>query len=251
MGERIGVMGAMSQEVGAIAAAMRTERVVQGGGREFRIGELAGRPIVLAMSRCGKVAAATTAAHMLLEHGASAIVFTGLAGAVEPALRIGDIVIADRLWQHDMDASPIFPRLEIPLTGKSWLAADVAWRERLRVAAEAFAREELVWAVGKERLAELGIDGPRVVVGDVATGDQFIGSAALGAMVRERVPTALCVEMEGAAVAQVCDDHRVPFAAVRTISDTADHAAAPDFERFLTSVTGAYAIGIIGRALRG
>lgn len=66
---------------------------------------------------------------------------------------------------------------------------------------------------------------------------------------RQRVPTALCVEMEGAAVAQVCDDHATPFAAVRTISDSADHAAAPDFERFLTSLTGMYAIGIVGRAL--
>jgi len=247
---RIGIMGAMAQEVGAIAEAMRTERVVHRGGREFRLGELAGRPIVLAMSRCGKVAAATTAAHMLLEHDARAIIFTGLAGAVEPALRVGDIVVADRLWQHDMDASPIFPRLEIPLTGKSWIAADHAWREKLRRAAEALALEELASGPQAAALAALGIRGPRVVVGDVATGDQFIGSPALGAQVRERVPTALCVEMEGGAVAQVCDDHQTPFAAVRTISDSADHAAALDFDRFLTSVTGVYALGVIARALQ-
>lgn len=245
----IGIMGAMAQEVDAIARAMRTSEVQVAGGREFRVGRLGEAPVVLAMSRCGKVAAATTAAHMLLTHGVSAIVFTGLAGAVEPGLRVGDIVVADRLWQHDLDASPIFPRLEIPLTGKSWLGADAAWRTRLERAALAFVAEDLSGGAGAAALARLGIGVPRVVVGDVATGDQFIGNAALGAGVRQRVPTALCVEMEGAAVAQVCDDHATPFAAVRTISDSADHAAAPDFERFLTSLTGMYAIGIVGRAL--
>lgn len=246
----IGVMGAMAEEVRAIAEAMETDRLVTSGGRDFHLGTLGGHNLVLAMSRCGKVAAATTAAHLILDHGAGVILFTGLAGALDPSLRIGDVVIADRLWQHDLDASPIFPPLEIPMTGKSFLRADPAWRERLRVAACEHLEHGLGGRAEAQALRDLGITSPRVVVGDVATGDQFIGSAEAAARVRQRVPSAMCAEMEGAAAAQVCDDHAVPFAAVRTISDSADHDAPVDFARFLSGLTGAYAIGIIGRALR-
>jgi adenosylhomocysteine nucleosidase len=249
----VAVVGAMAEEVHALLAALEGRApVVTSGGREYHRGLLWGTPAVVALSRIGKVAAAATMAELILRFGVRTVLFTGVAGAVDPSLHVGDVVVARRLVQHDMDASPIFPALEIPLLGRSHFDAcpeDSALVER---AARGFVSGALFGTVDEGELAALEITRerpPRVVVGDVASGDRFVSSHAERERLRALIPGLLCVEMEGAAAAQVCFEYGVPIAVVRVISDRADDAAAVDFTRFLR-VAGAISAGIVRDALR-
>jgi adenosylhomocysteine nucleosidase len=249
----IGVVGAMPEEVKAVLAALtECEPAVRSGGREYYAGNLWGTPAVVALSRIGKVAAAATMSELILRFNVRAVLFSGVAGAVDPSLRLGDIVVARRLVQHDMDASPIFPALEIPLLGRSHFDACPEHSARVQEAARAFAQSDLFRDVPAEELAAFGITKdhpPRVVVGDIASGDRFVSSHDERQRLRTRLPGILCVEMEGAAAAQVCYEYGVPIAVVRIISDTADDAAAADFTRFIGRIAGAVSAGILRRAL--
>jgi len=237
----IGVIGAMPEELAAVIEVVHADEVVELGGRRYYRGSYAGEPVVCVVSRIGKVAAAATTAILLERFAPRAIVMTGLAGAVDPRLAIGDIVIADQLIHHDLDARPLFPRHQVPLLGVSELDADRALSDRLAAAAAAF--------VPPPEVTALGITAPRVWRGLVASGDQFFASSEALAALRALLPAALAVEMEGAAVAQVCHEHGVPFAIARVISDTADHRAALDFGRFLRDACGPYARALVGGAL--
>lgn len=247
----IGIMTAMPQEAERLAASLKREREHVHGGRTYFCGTLEDTPVVLVYSRIGKVAAAATAQHLIDVHRVSSIVFTGVAGGLAPGLSVGDVVVADRLWQHDMDASPLFPALEVPLLGVSSFAADRALRERLRLAAEGFVREEFAGAVSARTRGELRLGVPRVVVGDVASGDRFVSTDAERDALRRRVPSAVCVEMEGGAVAQVCHEQEVPLGVVRVISDGADDGALVDFNRFIGEAASVYGLGVVRRFVKG
>jgi adenosylhomocysteine nucleosidase len=245
---KFGILGAMPQEVAWMQRSMTVRRTVEAGLRTFYEGTWAGQEIVLVLSRVGKVSAAATTLLLLERFGCSAIVFTGVAGAVHPGLRVGDIVVADRLIQHDMDARPLFPRFEIPLLGKREFAAP------LHDAAVRAAREYLAHQfridVTDERRSRFGLTEPRVHQGLVVSGDQFLADPARTAALREALPDALCTEMEGAAVAQICHEMgNVPFAVIRVISDQADHSAALDFQRFIDEVAEHVTGGIVHRLL--
>ena len=234
-------MAAMPEELAAIVDEVHADEVVSLGGRSYHRGFYAGEPVIAVVSRIGKVAAATTAAILLERWKPRAIVMTGLAGAVDPRLAVGDIVIADRLIHHDLDARPLFARHEVPLLGITELVADRTLADRLAAAAAAF--------VAPPELVALGVATPRVWRGLVSSGDQFFASADAVAALRALLPETLAVEMEGAAVAQVCHEHGVPFAIARVISDTADHAAAVDFARFLATACGPYARALVAGVL--
>jgi adenosylhomocysteine nucleosidase len=233
----LGIVAAMEQELDAIVATMHVDGVVEVGGRRYHRGHYATEPVVCVTSRIGKVAAATTTAILLERFKPRAVVMTGLAGGVDPRVAVGDIVIADRLIQHDLDARPLFPRYEVPLLGASELRSDRALADRLAAGAARF--------VPPPEVRALGVTAPRVWRGLVASGDQFFASAAAVAALRAELPETLAVEMEGAAVAQVCHEHAIPFAVARVISDTADHAAPVDFTRFLTAACGPYARALV------
>lgn len=226
----IGIIGAMPEELAAVVAAVDAEEIVELGGRRYHRGRYRGEPVTCVVSRIGKVAAAATAAILIERFSPRAIVMTGLAGALDDRLAIGDVVIADRVIQHDLDARPLFPRHEVPLLGVAEIAADPVLSDRLARAAETI-----------EAPAWLALERPRVWRGLVASGDQFFASAEATAALHALLPDALAVEMEGAAVAQVCYEHGVPFAIARVISDTASHQAAVDFARFLREACGPYA----------
>jgi adenosylhomocysteine nucleosidase len=245
----LGILGAMSEEVALLCEHLEQVQESRAGGRTYRAGRLFGTPVVVAFSRWGKVAAATTATHLITVHGVDALLFTGVAGGVDPALRVGDVVVAERLFQHDMDASPLFPPMEIPLLGVSGFAADAHASARLAAAAEAFLGDELAQLVPEAVRRDFRLAAPRVVRGDVASGDRFFAHGGALAALRQRLPSARCVEMEGAAVAQVCHEYGVPLAVVRTVSDAADEAAPVDFPRFVASVASAYSLGIVRRFL--
>jgi adenosylhomocysteine nucleosidase len=205
--------------------------------------------VVAVFSRWGKVAAAATATHVVTSYSATRVIFTGVAGAIDPTLAIGDIVVGTELIQHDMDASPIFPRYEIPLLGKTRIRTDPALCAQLTVAARQFLSDDLKATVPASELAVFNICSPKVRNGLIASGDKFFASAEQIEAVRQRLPGAQCVEMEGAAVAQVCDEYAVSFGIVRTISDTADHNSVHDFPRFSREIAGHYSAGILSRFL--
>jgi adenosylhomocysteine nucleosidase len=206
-------------------------------GREFLHGRLDGHDVVLVRCGIGKVAAATTAAVLLDAFDAAALLFTGVAGGIGAGVRVGDIVVARTLLQHDMDASPLFPRFEVPLTGRARFDADLAWTARLARAGRAVA--------GTRTHARAAA----VHEGLVASGDRFVSTRAESDALRAALPDALAVEMEGAAVAQVCHDFGRPFAVVRTISDRADDAAHGDFLRFAAEVAAPYSRDLVRTAL--
>lgn len=239
----IALVSAMHEELAALLAAMPDEQPVRAAGREFWVGHLGGQRVVAVLSRIGKVAAATTATVLLERFGASAVVFTGVAGGLGEGVAVGDVVVATELLQHDLDASPIFPRYEVPLYGRARFAADGALADALAAAAREALRD-MPTLVGPEAVADFGLLAPSVHRGLIVSGDRFVATAAESAALRAALPDALAVEMEGAAMAQVCHDYGVPFAMVRAISDRADDAAHPDFARFIARVASRYGAAI-------
>jgi adenosylhomocysteine nucleosidase len=233
---RVAIVSAMREELHALHQDLqgtRIERVEHVAGRDFHLGTLHGHDAVLVLAGIGKVAAATTAALLLDRFEVDALLFTGVAGGLGAGVHVGDVVIGDALLQHDLDASPIFPRWEVPLTGKARFAADTHWSDALARAAVA--------TLGKGHAVHRGL---------IVSGDRFVSTAAESAALRALLPDALAVEMEGAAVAQVCHDFGKPFAVMRTVSDRADDSAHIDFPRFVAEVASTLARAIVREALQ-
>jgi len=149
-------------------------------------------------------------------------------------------VVADTLLQHDMDASPLFPRHEVPLYGLSHFAADAALSAQVQAAATS-----VLAHLQRAHLDDFGVRDPQLRRGLILSGDRFVSSAGESGLLQASFPDALAVEMEGAAVAQVCHDFGVPFAVLRTISDRADDAAHVDFNRFIAEVASGYTRAIV------
>ena len=244
----IGIMAAMQEEINTLLRELPAHsEVIDDGQRTYHSGHLWGTPVVAVFSRWGKVAAATTATHLISDFGVEEILFTGVAGAAQPGLKVGDVVVGARMWQHDMDARPLFPRHEIPLLGRSSFASHEKRRHQLHQAATAFLRDDLPTAASAVTRAAFHIQAARAVEGDIASGDKFFADRAELAELHLRLPTVAAVDMESAAVAQVCHEYSVPFTVVRTISDAADESAAHDFPRFLRQVASAYSHGVLKR----
>jgi adenosylhomocysteine nucleosidase len=246
---KVGIMGAMTEEIAAIEKEMGAETATEIGKRKYYEGVLWGTPAVLVFSRWGKVAAGTTATCLIMHFNVNAIIFTGAAGGADSSLSIGDIVVARSLFQHDMNATPLFPRGEIPLLGISAIATNQGLRARAVEAAQLFLVEDLQVEVPTEILQEFCISQPKVVEGEVASGDKFFADKGEIHELKRQWPSVLCVEMEGAAVAQVCYEHQVPFVIIRTISDSTDDTAHIDFQKFVQSVASVYSHGILRRML--
>jgi adenosylhomocysteine nucleosidase len=235
----LAIVSAMHDELRALMPLLRNPRVVRLAGRQFHLGEICGHQVVLVLSGIGKVAATTTAVLLMHEFKVHQLVFTGVAGGLDLGVRVGDVVVARQLLQHDMDASPLFPRFEVPLTGRSRFEADASLTDSLGAAARRCLTEAGA-LIGGDHLASFGIQEPLVHQGLIVSGDCFIASSSQSAALRESLPDALAVEMEGAAVAQACSDFDRPFAVLRTVSDRADDNAHVDFTRFITEVASVY-----------
>lgn len=236
------ILSALAEEQQGLIDQMHNPRCVKRAGRDFWCGELQGQSVVLGLSRIGKVAAATTTAVLIESFGVGRVVFTGVAGGVGADVQVGDVVVGSSFVQHDMDASPLFPRYEIPLTGQAVFLGDAALTAQLRQASQSALRSTLV--AGYRAQVHLGL---------IASGDRFVNGAAESSVLVEALQSAgylpLAVEMEGAAVAQVCADYGIPFAAVRTISDRADDSAHVEFPHFVTTVASVYARLIIAELM--
>jgi len=229
---RTAIVSAMHEELSAVLGLMPDERKQQVAGRDFWAGHLHGQDVVAVLSRIGKVAAATTATALIERFAVDRIVFTGVAGGLAPGVDRGDVVVAEAFLQHDLDASPIFPKYEVPLYGTARFATDAALTS------------ELDTAVRK------ALPGTTLHRGLVVSGDRFVSTTAECRALQQALPDALAVEMEGAAIAQVCRDYGVPFAAVRTISDRADDEAHGDFVTFIREVASRHSGAIVEALLR-
>ncbi len=234
------ILSALKEEQQGLIELLEQPHKIKHASRDFWLGHLHGQPVVLALSKIGKVAAATTATALIERFAAQRIVFTGVAGGLGVGVRVGDIVVAQDFMQHDFDASPIFPRYELPLYGKTLFCSDTALTAQLVTAARS--------ALTNGRF-DAAYPDAKVHHGLVASGDRFVSGALESAALRAALTASgyevLAVEMEGAAVAQVCHDYGVPFAAVRTISDRADDSAHVDFPSFVDQVASRYARAVV------
>jgi len=250
---RIGILGAMPEEIDLLAVELRKEEETTIGRRQYLAGKLFDQDAVIVFSRWGKVASASTVTTLIDHFGVGMIIFTGVAGAVSEELEIGDIVVASELVQHDLDASaiPPFQRFEVPLLGVTHLQVAADTVEQVGRAAREYLTKQIASDIGPETLAEFNIAHPKVVIGTIASGDQFIADPEKVARLRLDIPNLKCVEMEGAAVAQVCHEHDIPFMVMRAISDKADHSAKIDFTKFLNRIASHYTRGVIRNFLAG
>ncbi len=251
----IGIMGAMHEEVALLKEKMHIEATRIIGGREYYQGELFDHKIVLVLSKIGKVASAITAT-LLIEHfDIDYVMFMGVAGAGNPNVNVGDVVVADFLLQHDVDVRPFYKPHEIAVLNKALFETDKKLAQRLLRATEHFLQHDLNVDIESMSLKKFSIKSPKTHFATIASGDQFIQDVTLLNDIHHRVKSAQdvllgCVEMEGAAVAQVCYELNTPCVVVRTISDNANHSAAIDFNAFLQEVASHYALGIIKEFFR-
>lgn len=257
---RIGIMGAMKEETALLLSAMENPSTAVHGGRSdvnglarsYHSGRLYGRDAVLVFSRWGKAASASTVTTLIERYEVDFVVFTGVAGALKPDLNLGDVVVGDEFVQYDLDARPMFARFELPLPDLKVHVA--ALRADPQAVSDALASanefiEMRHWDVSVDELENFGITAPKARAGLIASGDTFVHEAQHANELRSMLPNTECVEMEGAAVAQICWEHNVPLAVLRVISDKADHAAPTDFQRFVTGIASHFTAGVVRRLI--
>ena len=245
----------MAEEVESLLSELSNQTSEVHGKRTYYKGRLFNKiDVVIVFSRWGKVAAAATTAILIERYDCQEIIFTGVAGGVQHGLNVGDVVVADRLVQHDMNATPIFKRFEIPLLGVTEFATSDCRREQLIKAANTFVatadgKSGLNKMTTSEQRQRFHISNPKVITGLAASGDKFFASKEDLDQLRMDLPECACVEMEGAAVAQVCHEHDIPFSIFRIISDGADDGADIDFQAFVKEIATVYSHGILELAL--
>ena len=220
---KIGIIGAMAEEIELLHEHVNIASQVTKAGITYYEGNLHGKSVIYCKSGVGKVNAAVCT-QILLDLGADCVLFTGVAGAVDPQLKIGDIVVSTSCVQHDMDCSPLgFARGTIPFHPRSEFPAD----------------ETLI---GLASAASERLFSGRSIKGKVLSGDQFIASRETVKLLHETLQGA-CAEMEGASVAQVCDMNETPFVIIRSMSDKADGSAHVNFSEFtVTAANNSYQI---------
>lgn len=210
---RIGIIGAMSEEVQGFKKIMKNVEEEKIGTFTFYTGIMHDQDIVLLETGIGKVNAAIGATLMIEAFDVEEIIFTGVAGGVNPDLDLGDVVISKDLIQHDFDTSAFGDKLGvIPRMESSIFEAD----------------DELIELAEKAGKKLKG----KVIVGRVLSGDQFIASPEKIAFLRKEF-NGDCTEMEGAAVGHVCQVLDVPFVVIRTMSDKANSDAHTDYATFM------------------
>jgi adenosylhomocysteine nucleosidase len=241
---KIGIIGAMHEEVSSIKKNMTSLSSKKIAKREYSSGKLHGIDTVLVFSRWGKVAAASTVTTLINEFKIDFLLFTGVAGAIHPELNIGDVIVADTLIQHDMDASPLFPKFHIPLTDFSYFPVNKEIVTQIKSSVDKFLID-ICDEIGKSSLNEFNINTPKCLIGTIASGDQFIADVERAKILGNEIKNLMCVEMEGAAVAQVCHEHEIPYSVIRVISDKADHTASIDFPKFIEKIACEYSSTIV------
>ena len=209
---KIAIMGAMPEEIAPLLKKVGTYTEEKYAGNTYYQANYAGHDLVIAYSKIGKVFSTLTATTLLEKYGCEKLLFSGVAGAINSELKIGDLIIADKLCQHDLDITAFgHPHGFVP-EGAVFIESDKALNA-------------LAVSVAKD----LNL---KVISGTIATGDQFIHDKSKTNWIGETFK-ADALEMEGASVAVVCNALNVPFFILRAISDAADMDASFSFDEFL------------------
>ncbi|MDO4261194.1 MAG: 5'-methylthioadenosine/adenosylhomocysteine nucleosidase [Eubacteriales bacterium] len=212
--EKIGIIGAMEEEVEALRGKLQDVRKTTRASMDFYEGTLGDKKVVIVRSGIGKVNAGICTQILADLFQVEAVINTGIAGSLKADINIGDIVVSTDMVQHDMDATGfgyepgVIPRMET-----SFFKAD----EKLIQAATDACRE--------------AVPEVQVFSGRIVSGDQFVSDRA----VKERISRqfgGMCTEMEGAAIAQAAYLNGIPFVVIRAISDKADDSATVDYPTF-------------------
>ena len=211
---KIGIIGAMEEEVTLLRDKIENRQTHSVGGSEIYTGQLHGVDVALLKSGIGKVAAAMGAALLLERCQPDAIINTGSAGGLAPTLNVGDIVVSDEARYHDADVTAF---------GYEY--------GQLPGCPAGFKADEKLIAAAKACIAEHNLNAAS---GLIVSGDAFINGAAGLEKIRSHFPQAVAVEMEATAIAHVCHSFGVPFVVVRAISDVADRESHLSFDEFLT-----------------
>lgn len=209
---KIAVMGAMPEEIEPILERMDSYETIEYAKNIYYEGKYRDIDIVVAYSKIGKVFATLTATILLEKFKCDTLLFSGVAGGLNPDFQIGDLVIASKLSQFDLDITVFgHPHGYVP-EGQVYIEADKRLRELAKEIAD---RKDI-----------------KLFEGIIATGDQFVSSDNTKEFIYD-IFKADAVEMEGASVAVVCDSLDIPFFILRAISDTANSDAGVDFDKFL------------------
>ncbi|HTF82543.1 MAG TPA: 5'-methylthioadenosine/adenosylhomocysteine nucleosidase [Cytophagales bacterium] len=241
----IGILAPMPEEIELILQSMTDIEIVHSGRRDFYKGKISGKPCVAALSRIGKVASAVTAAVMIERFGISHLIVTGVAGGIHPELTIGDIVVATACVQHDLDARPLFRQFEAPLLQEVFFQCDPQLVQYSLEACRHLIKNNFLDLIDQQHVDKFVLGDAKVFSGLLCCGDQFIGSQSQLEKLRSSLPEALCVEMEGGAVGQVCYEYNVKYVVVRSISDAANDAAHIDFNDYIHNVSRHYGLAIV------
>ncbi len=211
---RYGIICAMPEELATLTEALADSQTKEIAGKTYYFGTLSNQPVVLVESGIGKVEAAITAEHLIADCGATVLINSGSAGGIGQGLKVGDVVIATQTAYHDVDVTAFgYEYGQLPAPQPARYPADADLVADLTKAGEA--------------------TGLTIHQGLIVTGDQFVASQAQLDQILTHFPESLSAEMEGAAVAQVANDHHVPYAVVRAMSDTGDESANVSFDEFI------------------
>ncbi|HHD81946.1 MAG TPA: 5'-methylthioadenosine/adenosylhomocysteine nucleosidase, partial [Campylobacterales bacterium] len=206
--------GAMPEEIEPLLSKVENINKVNYAKNVYYEATYKGEELVIAYSKIGKVFSSLTASVLLEKFGCEKLLFSGVAGAINPALKIGDLIIAYKLCQHDLDISIFGHDYGFVPEGAKFVESDAKLRQIAKEVAQ------------KRQLS--------LIEGTIATGDQFVASNERKAFIAKNFQ-ADALEMEGASVAVVCDALNVPFFILRAISDTANDEAGMDFDEFMVS----------------
>lgn len=210
---KIGIIGAMAQEVEILLSKMDDPRLTEIAGCKIYEGKINGVNVALLQSGIGKVAAAVGTTLLLQIAKPEMVINTGSAGGLNSKLNVGDIVISSEVRHHDVDVTAFgYEKGQLPANPAAFIA-----------------EQELV-DLARDEAEKAGLNA---VTGLICSGDQFINGAAPLARIRADFPNVAAVEMEAAAIAQVCHAFNLPFVVVRAISDVADKESHLSFDEFL------------------
>ena len=209
---KLAIMGAMEEEITPLLEYFTDINKVDYANNTYYECKLGNLDVVIAYSKIGKVFSTLTASTMIQKFGCDTLLFSGVAGGINPELKIGDLIVANKLSQHDLDITAFGHPFGYVPGGSVYINTD----ESLKNIALEVAQENDI----------------KIIEGTIATGDQFVADEKRKEFI-EKTFNADALEMEGASVAVVCDALNVPCLILRAISDTADMDAGFNFEEFL------------------
>jgi len=226
----LGLISAMPEEVGETVKNLDLVKTIKYGDLEIFIGFLKTNRrirITLTWSGWGKVSSARAITRMIgtadKKNPIQVIFFTGVAGSAQKYISQWDIVISDKVIQHDMDARPIFKKFVVPSLNNDLISSNKMWRD--------WSYKTIKNKLDSEDLQGFG----NLYCGIIATGDKFINDEEIFKNLNDEIPDLLAVEMEGAAVAQVAEQEKIPWLIFRVISDSANSSSDISFTEFMKS----------------